>query len=136
MLGHDGRDRWDLDQLMAQGSWVLARQQGAAAAAGVRVVIHHHIHPFDRQQLRTRSKMARLSAALAATAPAALGRLKPRPIAGGWPGGVARAAADLFPQAGQLRYQGGELNAQLLNLLLLDQDERSDGGWGRQPVSF
>ena len=57
---------------MAQGIWILALQQRAAAAAGVRVVLHHLVHPLDRQQLRARSGMTRLAAALAATALAPL----------------------------------------------------------------
>jgi len=52
VLGDDGRDRWDLDQLMAQRIWILTLQQSAAAAAGIRVVFDHLIHSLDRQQLR------------------------------------------------------------------------------------
>ena len=63
--------------------------------------------------------MTRLSAALAATALAPCRRLKPEPIAGGRLGGVARAAADLLSQAGQFGGQGGQLNAELLDILLL-----------------
>jgi hypothetical protein len=87
--------------------------------------------------------MAWLTAALAATALAPCRRLKPGPIAGGRFGGVARAAADLLPQAGQFGSQGGELAAELLDLLLLGlqlsllvQDEGSDGSWSRLPVRF
>jgi len=68
-------------------SGILALKQGAAAAAGVaplRVVFHHLNHLLDRQQLRPSAGMARLAAALAATALASLRWLKPRPIAGGW----------------------------------------------------
>ena len=86
--------------------------------------------------------MTRLSATLAATA-LALRRLEPRPIAGGWFGGVAGTAADPLSQAGQLRCQSCELSPELivrlpecLNLLplglqlsLLNQDEGSDGSW-------
>ena len=109
VLGDDGRDRWDLDQLMAQRTRILALQQGAAAAAGIRVVLNHHIHPLDWQQLRATAGMARLATALAATAFAALWGLKTRAISGGWFGGVARAATDPFPQLSQFRRQGGEL---------------------------
>ena len=49
------------------------------AAASVRVVLHHLIHPLDRKQFRARAGMARLAAALAATALAPLGRPKARP---------------------------------------------------------
>ena len=52
MLDHQRRDWRDLDHLMAQGSGVLALQQGAATATGIGVVFHHLIHPLDRQQLR------------------------------------------------------------------------------------
>jgi hypothetical protein len=37
---------------MPQRRWVLAPQQGAAAAASIRVVFHHRINPLDRQRLR------------------------------------------------------------------------------------
>ena len=87
--------------------------------------------------------MTWLTAALAATALAARRRLKPRPIAGGRFGGVARAAANPLEQAGQFGSQGGELAAELLDLLLLglqlsllNQDEGSDGSWSRLPVRF
>lgn len=52
MLDHQRPDRRDLDDLMAQGSWVFSPQQGATAAAGIAVVFHHFIHPLDRQQHR------------------------------------------------------------------------------------
>jgi hypothetical protein len=79
--------------------------------------------------------MARLTAPLAATAFATLRRLAPRPIAGGQFGGIAGAAADPLPQAGQFGSYGGELGAQLL-YLLMSQDERPGTGWPRQPVRF
>jgi hypothetical protein len=53
MLNHQRRDRRDLDHLMAQRCRILSLQQGAATAAGIRVVLHHLIHPLNRQQLRT-----------------------------------------------------------------------------------
>jgi hypothetical protein len=80
--------------------------------------------------------MTRLSAALATTAHAPLRRLEPWAIAGGWFGRVARAAADPLPQLSQLSGQGGELAAQLLDLLLLGQDELPGLGWPRQPIHF
>ena len=80
--------------------------------------------------------MARLAAPLAATAFETLGRLKPRAIAGGRFGGIAGAAAYPLPQVGQFGRQGGELGAQLLDLLLLSQDERPGTRWPRQPVRF
>jgi len=52
VLDHHWRDRRDLNHLMAQRIRILAIKQGAAAAAGVRVMFHHLIHPLDRQQLR------------------------------------------------------------------------------------
>ena len=60
-----------------------------------------------------------MAAALAATALAPLRWLKPGPIAAGRLGGVVRGAADPLPQAGQFGGQGGELCAELLDLLLL-----------------
>ena len=110
---------------MAQRLWINTVQQLTATAAGLGVVLHHLIHPLDRQQFRTGSWMARLAAPLAVTALAPLRRLKPRAIAGGWFGGVARAAADPLTQLGQFGRKGGELDAQLLDLLLLGQDQLS-----------
>lgn len=70
--------------------------------------------------------MARLAAALPATALATFRWLQARPVTGGRFRGVARAAADPLPQLGQLTGQGGELTAQqfllksrALDLLLL-----------------
>jgi hypothetical protein len=40
-----------------------------------------------------------------------------RPVAGGWLGGLGRAAADALPQTGQLSGHGSELGSQLLNLM-------------------
>jgi hypothetical protein len=87
--------------------------------------------------------MTRLTAPLAATALTPGGRLKTWPIPGWRFGGVARAAADPLAQAGQFSGQGGELAAELLNLMLLGlqlrlltQDEGSDGSWSRLPVRF
>ena len=51
---------------MPQRLWIIALLQLPATAAGFRVVLDHLIHPLDRQQLRPRSWMARLSAPLAA----------------------------------------------------------------------
>ena len=121
---------------MPQRIRILAVQQGAAVAAGIRVVLHHLIHPLDRQQLRPSAGMARLTAAFAATALTPLRWLEPRRVAGGRFGGVAGTAADPLPQAGQFSCQGGELAAELLDLLLLGQDEDSDGSRCRQPVRF
>ena len=79
VLDHQRGNRRDLDHLMAQGIEILSLEQGATAAAGIRVVIHHLIHPLDRQQLWSGSGMALLAAPLAATALATFWRLKPRP---------------------------------------------------------
>ena len=76
VLDHHWRERRDLNHLMAQRIRILAVQQGAAAAAGVQVVVHHLIHPLDRQQLRARAGMAWLAAAFAATAFATLRGIK------------------------------------------------------------
>ncbi len=141
VFNHQRRDRRDLDHLMTHRLWIISLEQSAAAAAGIGVVFHHLIHPLDRQQFRPTAGMARLTAALAATALAPLWRLKPKPVTGGWFGGVARAPVDPLPQLGQLARQGGELNAELIvllpecrNLLLLSDDQRSDAGWSFQPV--
>jgi len=64
--------------------------------------------------------MALLAAPLAATVLATLGQLESRAIAGGRFGGIARAAADPLPQAGQFGSQSVELGTQLLDLLLLE----------------
>ena len=55
----------------------------------------------------------------------------------------ARAAADPLLQLCQLGGQGGKLATELvvlppesLNFLLQGQDQRSDAGWGCQPVGF
>lgn len=104
---------------MPQWLWILSLQQLATTAASIRVVLHHLIHPLDRQQLRPGSWRARLSATIAATAFPPLWRLKPRAIAGGRFGGVTGAAADPLPQAGQFGGQGSELRAELRDLLML-----------------
>ena len=133
MLDHQLRDRRNLDHPVPQGLWILTLQQRAAAAACREVMLHHLIHPLDRQQLLPGSGMDGLATALAITALALLGRLKPMAIAGGWFGGVPRAAADPLPKAGQLGRQGSELGSELLHLLLLSQDEIFGIGWARQP---
>jgi hypothetical protein len=51
----------------SRSAQVLVEQQGVGAAAGVRVVRHHLIHPLDRQQLDPGFWMARLAALLSAT---------------------------------------------------------------------
>lgn len=108
VLDHQRRDRRDLDHLMAQGLGILTLQQLAATAACLWVVLHHLIQPLDRQQLRPGSGMARLATALVTTALAPLWGLEPWTVAGRRLGGVAGAAANPLPQAGQLSGQGGE----------------------------
>ena len=68
MFSDAHRDRRDVNHLMDQWLWILSLQQGAAAAAGLRMVLHNLIHPLDRQQLRPRPGMARLASSLATTA--------------------------------------------------------------------
>ena len=104
---------------MPQWLWIISLEKGAAATARLRVMLDDLVNPLDRQQLRPGSWMTRLAATLAATAFTALRRLKPRAITGGRFGGVARTAADPLPQAGQVGGQGGELAAELIDLLLL-----------------
>lgn len=98
VLHHRQRDCRNLQNLMAQRIRVITPQQRAAAAAGIRRVLDHLIDSFDRQQLRPRSRMPWLAAALEATALATLRRHESRAIAGGWLGGVTGAAADPIPQ--------------------------------------
>ncbi len=100
------------------------------------MVLHHFVNALHRQQLRASAGMARLAAPLAATAFTTLGRLEPRTIAGGRFGGIAGAAADPLPQVGQFGSQGGELGAQLLDLILLRKNQRTNGNWCRVPVRF
>jgi hypothetical protein len=110
MFDHHRRYRRDLDHLMAQRRWIFSLQQRAAAAASIRMVLHHIVNALQRQQVRA--------------------------IAGGRCGGIAGAAADPLPQVGQFGSQGGELSAQLLDLLLLRKNQRTNGNWCRVPVRF
>ena len=98
---------------------LIITKQLAAAAAVLRMVLLHIAYVLHRQQLRPCSGMTGLAATLAATAFTPVWWLKPRAIAGGRFGRVARTAADPLPQAGQVGGQGGELSAELLDLLLL-----------------
>lgn len=118
---HKRGDRRDLDHPMAQRIWINTSQQLIATVAGIRVVIHHLIHPLNRQQFRPTGEMALLAAPLAATALAPHWRLiPPSPSLEGCHsyaealrlGGVAGAPADPLPQVCQLGGQGGELAAQ------------------------
>ena len=69
---------------MAQGFWIIALQQGAAAAAGIRVMIHYLVTALNWQQLRPGTRVALLAAALTASALAACRRFKTLAITGGW----------------------------------------------------
>ena len=62
-----------------------------------------------------------------ATAFAPLPWLEIQAISGGQLGGVAGDAADPLPEAGQFVGHGSELRSELSDLLLLSQDQRSDG---------
>ena len=55
-------------------------------------------------------------------------------ITGGRFGGAAGVAAELLSQADQFAGKGGELLAELINLIPLRQDQSLDVGWRRQPV--
>jgi hypothetical protein len=68
VLDHQRRDRRDLGHLMAQGFRIRTLQKRAATAASIWVVLHHLIHSFDRQQLRTATWMALFPSTHAATA--------------------------------------------------------------------
>jgi hypothetical protein len=76
--------------------------------------------------------MSLLVAALTATAVALFWRRKTQTITGGRFGGVAGRSADPLAQAGQLCGQlcgqGGELGAQLRDLLMLGQDQPCGNG--------
>ena len=76
--GRRSRSR-DLNQLMAQGSGVLAVQQRVAMSTGIGVVLLLLIHPLTRQTLQPRAGMARLAAALGASALPPLRCLNPAP---------------------------------------------------------
>jgi hypothetical protein len=141
MLDHQRGDRRHLDHLVPMGCRILSPQQGAAAAAGIRVVLDYLVNALDLQQLRPSEGMALLPTTLAATALAAESWLKPRSVTGGRPGGVTPLTADPLAQAGQFRRQGGELLAELfvlpaqhLNFLPLLQDQNVGTGRPRQPV--
>jgi hypothetical protein len=60
------------------------RRRDPRSIASMDIQLHHVIHPLDRQQLRPSAGMARLAAALAATALAPLRWLEARPVTGGW----------------------------------------------------
>jgi hypothetical protein len=83
MFDHQRGDRRDLDQLMAQRLGILTLQQGAAATAGVRVVLDHLVNALHRQQVRPRAGMPLLPTPLAPTGFTAGRRLKPRAVTGG-----------------------------------------------------
>jgi hypothetical protein len=116
--------------LVPQRLWILTPQQGAAAAQGIPVVIHHRIHPLDRQHLRPIAGMTWLTPALATTAFALLLRLNPGPLLEGWFGGIGQSADDPLPQTRQLFRHGSELDMEPLDLLLLSENERTNGGRG------
>jgi hypothetical protein len=83
MFGHLSCDRRDVDHLVPMGLWIVSLQQGAAAAAGLGVVIQHVVAALYWQQLRTDTGVPLLAAALATTALAADRRLKTLAITGG-----------------------------------------------------
>jgi hypothetical protein len=101
MLDHHRSNRRDLNHLMAHWGWILPLQHSAAAAADLGEVLHHLVNPLNRQQLRASAGLARLTAALAASTFAPLGRLETQDAAGGRFGGVEGAAGDALTQAGQ-----------------------------------
>ena len=51
VLDHQRGDRRNVDHLVPAGRWILTLLQSAAAEACVGVVLHHLVHPLDRQQL-------------------------------------------------------------------------------------
>lgn len=102
---------------------IWPRRAGGGGPARSRQPMQPVLHPrldqwnLDHQRVQGRRILALCSAVL---------QRRPRPSLGGRFGGVEGVAADQVSQAGQPGCQGGELAAQLLNLLLLGQDE----GWG------
>jgi hypothetical protein len=87
--------------------------------------------------------MARLAAAVVASALPPLRWLEPNPVTGRWLRGVARAAANPPAQVGLLAGEGGDWIAEQFKFLPLDlqlslpnQDGRTDGGRSCKPVSF
>ena len=108
---------------MAQWLGVVSMEKGAAATAGLRVMVDYIVSALQRQQLRSSAGMALLPTPLAAAALAALRWLEPWTITGGWSGGVARRSADPLAQIGKLRSQGVELLAELIVLQLLSQGQ-------------
>lgn len=148
--GRRSRSR-DLNQLMAQGSGVLAVQQRVAMSTGIGVVLLLlPIHPLTRQSLQPRAGMARLAAALGASALPPLRCLNPAPsLEGGveaWrePRPIrSRRLASPLAKVGQLAGKGGDWTAEKVKMLPLDsqlslpnQDGRIAGGRSCKPVSF
>ena len=99
-----GRDRRNFNHLIQQWIWINTLQQDAAAAAGIRVVIHYLIEPLYRQQFRPTARMALQAAPFAATSLAPLWRLKPKPVRM-WFGGVAGPKAN--PRSQLCQFGGG-----------------------------
>jgi hypothetical protein len=119
VLDHERHNLWDVDYLVAQRLGIIATERLTATPAVAGVMGDHLLALLRGEKSRARTGMALLATALAAIALAPLGWLKTRAVAGGRFGGVAGAAADPLSQAGQFSRQGGELDAELLNLLLL-----------------
>ncbi len=97
---------------------------------------------FHWQQHWPGSGMAWLATPLAATVFSRNACFEALALAGGGLGRVARIAADVLPQAGQLGSQGGELSMHQLilltqhpNLFLLRKDQRLDTGWRHKAVT-
>ena len=137
MFDHHRGDRRDLDHLMTQRIWILTLQQGAAAAAGVKMVFQHLVNALDGQLLRPCSGMARLPTPLAATAFAERGRLKPQAVTGGRFGGVARGAANPLAQLSKFSGQSDKALAKLSVLFpegLHLAGNLSDTRWSDCPV--
>ena len=124
------------------------RGTSANGLAPLAVQLHHGVHGVELTSRKNpATQMLERSAATQVPSrdgpavrracghcPCAVRWLQPGAVIGGRHGGVARAAADPLPQAGQFGHQGSALAAELVDLLLLGQDERSGLRWPQQPI--
>ena len=118
MRGHKRRNRRDLHHLMAQGYWMHALQQGASAAAGSRIVLHQLVNALNQQQLQASAGIARMVAALEATAfTPRQGGLKPGLSQEGDLKELRELRSIRSRSSGQFGRQGSELGAEMIVLL-------------------
>ena len=133
ILDHHRRVRRDLDHLMPLKPGSLPQQRGTAAATRIQVVLQHLNRPIDCQQ--------------ASQAPCQDGLVWPpcwRPLAfrcsdGLNPRPMLVGGLEELLDVRQILYcnlfrHGVELGTENLDLLMLNQDQRSGGERNRQPV--